>query len=60
MRAYRSVQGMRKHGALGLMGMMMALPLGACKLDDFSTTTTTTLSGREVVTFLVRSALLTS
>ena len=38
---------------------MMALPLGACNLEDFSTTTTTTLSGREVVSFLVRSALLT-
>lgn len=32
---------------------------GSCNLADFTTTTTTTFSGREVVQFLVRSAILT-
>lgn len=43
-----------------VMMFTLALPTG-CEFDlgDFSTTTTTTLDGREVVSFLVRSAILT-
>lgn len=53
------VRPLKKLAVITATGTMSALPLGACELGDFSTTTTTTLSGREVVEFLVRSAVLT-
>jgi len=49
----------RKLAVVAATGTVCSLPLGACEIGDFSTTTTTTLSGREVVTFLLRSAILT-
>lgn len=50
-----------------VIGRMFCLPVllvallagtSGCELDDFQTTTTTTLSGRDVVTYFVRSLIL--
>ena len=58
-RTYARVTALKKLAVISAMGTAPVFPLGACELGDFSTTTTTTLSGREVVEFLVRSAVLT-
>lgn len=55
----KRVSGLKKLAVMSTMGTTFALPLGACELGEFTTTTSTTLSGREVVTFLIRSAILT-
>lgn len=49
----------RKFTALALTGSLLAAPLGACDLGEFTTSSTVTLSGREVISFVVRSAILT-
>lgn len=54
----RRLARVRRLATIAAAGVMLQSPL-ACNLQDFSTTTTTTLNGREVVTFLVRSAILT-
>jgi hypothetical protein len=59
MKAHTRISTLKKLAAISVLGTMLQLPLGACKLEDFTTTTTTTLDGREVVTYLVRSAILT-
>ena len=54
----RRFQRVRRVGTVAAAGVMLQSPL-QCNLSDFTTTTTTTLDGREVVTFIVRSAILT-
>lgn len=49
----------RRLVALGMSGTVFAFPWGSCDLGEFTTTSTVTLSGRDVVSFLVRSAVLT-
>ena len=44
--------------AIVVIGVSLA-PLVGCELGEFTTTTTTTLSGEEVVTYLVRSLVVT-
>jgi hypothetical protein len=44
---------LRRLAAVGLLGTTLAF--GGCELGEFTTTSTVTLSGREVVSFLVRS-----
>ncbi len=57
MSKYGFMSAMRRWALVGGMGTTFAL--GGCDLGEFTTTTTTTLSGREVVSYLVRSAILT-
>jgi hypothetical protein len=59
MATYKRLSGFKKLAVAGTMGAATVCSLGGCELGDFSTTTTTTLDGREVVTYLVRSAILT-
>ena len=59
MKAYKRMYGLRKLVAVGMLGTVLAFPFGGCDLGEFTTTTTTTLSGREVIAYLVRSVLLT-
>jgi hypothetical protein len=56
---YKRVTGWRKWAIMGTMGTAFVLPIGNCNVSEFSTTTTTTLSAAEVVTYLVRSWLIT-
>lgn len=49
--------GLRKYALSALLGTTLAL--GSCNLGEFTSTSTVTLSGREVVSFLVRSLILT-
>ena len=59
METYRRLSGIRKAAVAGTMGVASVCSLGGCDLGEFTTTTTTTLDGREVVTYLARSAILT-
>ena len=45
--------------ALAATGVLLASPFASCDLGQFTTTSTVTLDGREVVSFLVRSWILT-
>lgn len=50
----------RKFATVCAMGCAFALPLGACNLDEeISTTTTVTMSGREVIVHLINAAIFT-
>ncbi len=51
------LQGWRNLAMAGMLGSVCAF--GSCNLSEFTSTSTVTLSGREVVSFLVRSWLLT-
>ena len=51
--------GWRGRALLALVGMMCISSGGACDLGEFTTTSTVTLDGREVVEYLVESAVLT-
>jgi hypothetical protein len=53
----RRLQGWR--GMASLMAMGTVFQFGSCDLGEFQSTSTVTLSGREVVSFLVRSWVLT-
>jgi len=59
MEVYRRLSGLKKLGVASAMGTTCIFSLGGCELDEFTTTTTTTLDGREIVLYLVRSAILT-
>jgi len=59
MSQYRPLRSWRRHVIVGALGTTFALPLGACELDQFTTTTTTTLDSRDVVQFLVNSWIVT-
>lgn len=48
----------RRGALLASSGLALAFPFGSCDFGEFEATSTVTLDGREVVTFLVRSALL--
>lgn len=54
---YRRWVGLRRWAATGLLGSTLAI--GSCDFGEFTSTSTVTLSGREVVQFLVRSWVLT-
>jgi hypothetical protein len=53
MKPYRRMHRLRHFAATSLLGITLAF--GGCELGEFTTTSTVTLSGREVVSFLVRS-----
>jgi multisubunit Na+/H+ antiporter MnhG subunit len=57
MKFYRRMHGIRQFVTVGLLGTTLAF--GGCQLGDFTATSTVTLSGREVVSFLVRSWIMT-
>ncbi len=57
MNFYRRMHGIRQFATVGLLSTTLAF--GGCQLGDFTATSTVTLSGREVVSFLVRSAIMT-
>jgi len=57
MKGYKRVRGLRRLALVCTAGT--ALAFGGCNLGEFTTSSTVTLSGREVLTYLVRSALLT-
>lgn len=62
MRNARQLALWRRRLIVGTMGTTFAIPgflLNGCNLGEFTTTSTVTLSGREVTSFLVRTALLT-
>ena len=50
---------LKKMAAMAMVGTAFAFPLGACELSDFSTTQTVTLNTEEVVTYLIRTAVIT-
>lgn len=52
-------RGIKRKAAIGLTAVAMPLSMGGCDLTDFTATSTVTLDGREVVSYLVRSAILT-
>jgi hypothetical protein len=54
---YRRLHGIRQFATVGLLSTTLAF--GGCQLGDFTTTSTVTLSGRDVVSYLVRSAIMT-
>lgn len=58
-KTYRRLSRIKKLAIVSTMGTAMAFPFGGCNLGEFTSTTTVTLSGREVVTYLVQSAILT-
>jgi hypothetical protein len=57
MRTYKRVYGLKRLAAVGMLGTAFAF--GGCDLGEFTSTSTITLSGREVMTFLARSWILT-
>ena len=59
MKTYKRLSGLKNVAVASAMGVASVFSLGGCDLGEFTTTTTTTLDGREVVTYLVRSAILT-
>jgi hypothetical protein len=59
METYKRLSGLKQVAVAGTMGAASVFSLGGCDLGEFTTTTTTTLDGREVVTYLVRAAILT-
>lgn len=62
MAKYKRLRGWRKLVVVSTLGTTFAFPwglLGGCDLGEFTTSSTVTLSGREVASFLVRSAILT-
>ncbi len=58
MAKYKRLTGWRRMLAASTMGST-CFALGACNFGEFESTSTVTLDGREVVQFLVRSAILT-
>lgn len=58
MKRYRHELRGRKLTAIVVRGVLLA-PLVGFELGEFTTTTTTTLGGEEVVTYLVRSPIVT-
>jgi hypothetical protein len=57
MRTWKRLVGLRKYALTTMLGTTLAI--GSCNLGEFTSTSTVTLSGREVVSFLVRSWILT-
>lgn len=57
MKCYPRMSTMRRYAAASVLGTTLAF--GGCNLGEFTSTSTVTLSGREVLTFLVRSWVLT-
>jgi len=58
MNATQRMFRMRKLTGLALTGSLLAWPFGSCDFGEFTTTSTVTLRGRDVVSYLVRTALL--
>ncbi len=58
-RTFGRLGRMKRALTLGAAGVLFASPFASCDLGQFTTTSTVTLDGREVVSFLVRSWLLT-
>jgi len=51
--------GMRRLAAVSVMGAFLASPFSSCAQTEFTTTSTTTLSAQDALTFLVQSWLIT-
>lgn len=61
MTQYKRLRGFKKFAALSMMGTALALPFpfNSCTFDQFTSTSTVTLDSRDVVSFLLRSWILT-
>jgi hypothetical protein len=59
MSTYGRRSGFKGAVVASAVGATCVFSMGGCDLGEFTATTTTTLDGREVVTYLVRSAILT-
>jgi hypothetical protein len=62
MKRNQRICGLRKRAVVCLMGTSFAFPLGLlenCNIADFQTTSTVTLSTRDVASYLVRGLILT-
>ena len=61
MDTHRRLSGFKRVFVASAVGTTCVFSMGGCDLGEFTatTTTTTTLDGREIVAYLVRSALLT-
>lgn len=62
MRKTKRLSGWRKRMIILTTGTTMAFPMGllsSCDLSDFTTTSTVTLSARDVILYFARSAILT-
>ncbi len=57
MHPYARLPRFRKAVAILTFGAAAMFPFGSCDLGEFTTTTTTTISGRDAVLFLVRSLI---
>ena len=53
------IHRLKELAIVGVLGTAFVVPLGGCDMGEFTATSTVTLDGREVVSFLVRSWVLT-
>ena len=58
-KTHRRLGGFRKLAVVGMLAAVLPFTMGGCELGEFTSTSTVTLSGREVVSFLVRSWIFT-
>ncbi|MFH1749016.1 MAG: hypothetical protein ABIG44_18445 [Planctomycetota bacterium] len=59
MKSPKPLRGLKKLAVAGMMIVALPFSMGGCNLENFTTTTTVTLSGREVVNYLVQMLVLT-
>lgn len=59
MHTYARLPRFKKAVAAMTVSLAAVFPFGSCDLGEFTTTTTTTISSRDVVLFLVRSLIFT-
>ncbi|MBK9119617.1 MAG: hypothetical protein IPM18_08450 [Phycisphaerales bacterium] len=51
----RRLSRLHRWALCGSTGLLLAFPFGGCSFGEFTTTSSVTLSGRDVLTFLLRS-----
>lgn len=59
METHGRLSGFKKAAVASTMGVASVLSLGGCDLEDFSTTTTTTLDGRDVAMYIAEALIVT-
>jgi hypothetical protein len=57
MKPRRKMSGVKRLSVMGMAGAMFAF--GGCDIGEFTTTSTVTLNGREVVSALIQGLILT-
>ena len=55
----KPLYGLRKFAIVGILGSVMPFMMGGCNLGTFDVTSTVSLSGREVVSYLLSSLIYT-